>query len=74
MAQFMGIYIIPNELINSFINEYHALSTSLQQEISTTEFFQRTLGSLNYFVKPGKYVWTEVDTIDDLIYAKNSFF
>ena len=73
MAQFMGIYIIPNKLIDCFINEYHALSFQLQQEISTTEFFQKTLGKLNYFVKPGKYIWTEVDTIDDLLYAKKIF-
>ena len=74
MAQFMGLYIIPRKLIDSFLNEYYALSIQLQKEISTTEFFQKTLGKLNYFVKPGKYIWTEVDTIDDLFYAKNIYF
>ena len=70
----MGIYIIPHKLVDCFIDEYDSLSSQFQKEISTTEFFQKTLEKLNYFVKPGKYIWTEVDTINDLLYAKNSFF
>ncbi len=74
MAQFMGLYLIPQKLIKLFINEYQILTNQLQNKISTTEFFQKTLSKLNYYVKPGKYIWTEVDTIDDLKYARKIFF
>ena len=74
MAQFMVLYAIPNKLIDSFIYEYQVLHKEVKNKISTTEFFQKTIGKLNYYVKPGKYNWTEVDTIDDLSYAKKYFF
>ena len=73
MAQFMGIYCIPNNLLDTFICKFNLLSDQLKKSISTTEFFQKTIGDINYFVMPDKYIWTEVDTITDLIYAKTYF-
>ena len=73
MAQFMGIYIIPNKLVKSFIVLFKSLPIELQKNISTTEFFQKTNNKIKYFVIPDNYNWTEVDTIDDLLFAKDNF-
>ena len=73
MAQFMGIYCIPKERINKFISKFKYLPNETQNKISTTEFFQKTINDLNYYVIPDKYIWTEIDTIDDLLYAKKIF-
>ena len=73
MAQFMGIYYIPKNIINNFIFKFKKLPNETQNKISTTEFFQKTIKDLNYYVIPDKYIWTEIDTIDDLFYAKKLF-
>jgi len=73
MAQFMGIYSIPKLIINNFISKFKNLPNKTQNKISTTEFFQKTIKELNYYVIPDKYIWTEIDTIDDLLYAKKIF-
>lgn len=73
MAQFMGIYYIPKELIKNFISKFKNLPKEIQNKISTTEFFQKTINDLNYYVIPDKYIWTEIDTINDLFYAKKIF-
>ncbi len=73
MAQFMGIYIIPNKLIYNFVRSFKLLPLELQNKISTTEFYQKTSKEINYFVMPDKYNWTEVDTLDDLSYAREKF-
>lgn len=73
MAQFMGMYIIPNKLINTFISNFKLLSLKLQNKISTTEFFQKTNNQIKYYVIPDKFNWTEVDTIKDLLFARENF-
>ena len=73
MAQFMGIYIIPNKVAKSFVSFFKSLPLELQKKISTTEFFQKTNNQLQYFVIPDRYNWTEVDTIEDLLFAKENF-
>ena len=74
MAQFMGTYILPNFLIKNFLNSYNSLSFVDQNNISTTDFFDKSIGENDYFVMPNKYTWTEVDTLEDLAYAKSIFF
>ena len=73
MAQFMGIYIIPNKFIYNFVKSFKLLPLELQSKISTTEFYQKTNKQINYFVMPDKYNWTEVDTLNDLSYARENF-
>ena len=73
MAQFMGIYIIPNKFIYNFVKSFKLLPLELQSKISTTEFYQKTNKQIKYFVMPDKYNWTEVDTINDLSYARENF-
>ena len=73
MAQFMGIYVIPHYLIRNFISEFNLISPYIQNKISTTEFFQISNGKLKYYVLQVNNSWTEVDTVKDLIYAKENF-
>ena len=73
MAQFMGIYIIPNRLIKEFINSFYLFEIGIQNEISTTEFFNKTIDINNYYVLPNDYKWTEIDNLNDLLYARKLF-
>ncbi len=73
MAQFMGIYIIPQNLISNFLNSYRNFPNKIREKMSTTEFFNKTKKTINYLVMPDSYQWTEVDTLEDLNYAKKMF-
>ena len=73
MAQFMGTYILPKILIKNFLDSYNSLSFDDQDNISTTNFFDKSIGENDYFVMPNKYTWTDVDTLEDLAYAKSIF-
>ena len=73
MAQFMGIYFLPQHFIKKYINSYESMPINIRDKISTTEFFQKTKNINTFYVMPGKYSWTEVDTLDDLLYAKKNF-
>lgn len=74
MAQFMGIYVVPNRFIKKFINSYYSFEITIQEKISTTEFFEKTIDINNYHVLPGNYKWTEIDNLSDLLYARKLFF
>ena len=74
MAQFMGIYVLPYDSISGYIASYKSLTESIKNKISTTEFFEKTKLINNFFVMPNNYDWTEVDTLDDLLYAEKLFF
>ena len=73
MAQFMGIYFLPQHFIKKYIDSYESMPINIRDKISTTEFFQKTKNINTFYVMPGKYSWTEVDTLDDLLYAKKNF-
>ena len=74
MAQFMGIYVVPFRFIKKFINSYYSFEINIQEKISTTEFFDKTIDINNYHVLPGNYKWTEIDNLSDLLYARKLFF
>lgn len=73
MAQFMGIYILPNSIIRKYIDSYKSLKEDTRNKISTTTFFENTNSINKVYVMPGIFSWTEVDTPEDLFYAKKTF-
>ena len=73
MAQFMGIYFLPKRLIRRYLDSYNSLSEEIKNQISTTEFFEKTILINNFYVMPKTFNWTEVDTIEDLSYAQEIF-
>ena len=65
---------MPYDSISGYIASYKSLTDSIKNKISTTEFFEKTKLINNFFVMPNNYEWTEVDTLDDLLYAEKLFF
>lgn len=73
MGQFMGIYIIPNNQLIQFSELCNLYNIKSNNQISTTEFINSTIKIFNYFIMPGRYKWSEIDTKEDLFFAKKLF-
>lgn len=73
MGQFMGTYIIPKSKLEKFTELCDLYNIKSSNQISTTEFLNSTLSRFNYFVMPGRFKWSEIDTKEDLFFAKKLF-